>query len=267
MAGITILQVVASVHAFLAGTCKMDDRTRRAAWLLAGLVGGALVGSWVLWSIRRSFFIEGLLWNGYSMAPTVPHGSHCIKDKVTYRYRDPEIGDIVVLTPPEIPGVKRKGRVTQLSRIVARGGETVQVRNGAIFVNGEYREPARNRLDSGSTISPREEAFYYGYIYAVAEPYRVPEGHYFVIGDNRISGVDSRSYGPVSKKDIIGRITRVYWRPWRRHLPPPPEIDQGEPPNREGGGDGSQLSEEQLRDLLNSLSKGKRGEGQARPSN
>ena len=267
MAGIIIVQVVASVHAFLARTCEMDDRTRRAAWLLAGLIGATLAGSWVLWSIRRSFFIEGLLWNGYSMVPTVPYASHCIEDKVTYRYRDPEIGDIVVLTPPEIPGAKGQGMVTQLSRIVAREGEAVHVRGGAIFVNGEYREPARTRIDSGSTVSPSEEASYYGYIYAVARSYRVPEGHYFVIGDNRISGVDSRSYGPISKKDVIGRITRVYWRPWRRHLPPPPRMDRGELPNREGGGNGTQISEEQMRDLLDSSSKGKKGKGQVRPSN
>ena len=176
-----------------------------------------LVGSYTLRAARRSFLVENLIWNGNSMMPTVPQGSRCIADMMTYRYRDPEIGDIILFTLPESALDKGKSRQIRLSRIAARGGETVQVRNGVIFVDGEHREPAATRR-LHPFFRPEVANWEASWLsYAVAEPYRVSEGYYFVLSDDRTTGDDSRYHGPVPRKNIRGRVTRVWWQPKRIH--------------------------------------------------
>jgi len=215
--GVLILRSVACAHALLMGTYERDRRMWRAAWLVAGLVAVTLASGYTLRSIRRSFFVENLIWNGNSMTPMVPHGSHCIADMITCRYRDPEIGDIILFTLPKSAVDAGKVREIRMSRIVARGGETVYVRTGVIFVNGEHREPAATKR-LHPFFSPDVVDWEASWLsYGVAEPYRVPEGCYFVLSDDRTTGDDSRHYGPVPRKDIRGRVTRVYWRPKRIH--------------------------------------------------
>ena len=255
-AGVMILRSLACAHALLMSTREKDDRAWRAAWLLTGVVAATLVGSYTLRAARRSFLVENLIWNGNSMMPTVPHGSHCIADMMTYRYRDPEIGDIILFTSPESAVDKGKRRQIRLSRIVARGGETVQVRYGVIFVNGEHREPAATRALHPFFLPDwaNQEASWLSF--AVAEPYRVPEGCYFVVGDNRTTGDDSRYYGPVPRKDIIGRVTRVYWQPKRIHparLQRRGQEQSSDPDIFTPRRNESQGSDEQLRDSLKTL--------------
>ena len=165
------------------------------------------------------------------MMPTVPSGSHCIEDRISYRYRDPDIGDIVLFNSPVSPMDEGKGRAIGLSRIVARGGEIVQVRYGAVFVNGEYREPAgaKHRHAGFYPDVARWETARFSY--GVAEPYHVPEGCYFVLGDNRTIGNDSRYYGPLSRKDITGRVTRVYWKPGQPQRAWLPGVERKQKPN------------------------------------
>ena len=117
-AGVLILRSLACAHALLMSTREKDNRAWRAAWLLAGVVAATLVGSYTLRAARRSFLVENLIWNGNSMMPTVPHGSRCIADMMTYRYRDPEIGDIILFTLPKSAVDKGKDRQIRLSRIV-----------------------------------------------------------------------------------------------------------------------------------------------------
>lgn len=249
--GVLILQSLACAHAFLVSASEKASRSRRTAWLVAGLVAATLAGSYTLRATRRSFLVENLIWNSNSMMPTVPHGSHCIADMLTYRYRDPEIGDIILFISPKttLDGAKDNG--IRLSRIVARGGETVHVRTGVIFVDGEHRDPAgAARLHSfiSPEVADREASWL---PYGVTEPYRVPEGCYFVLSDDRTTGDDSRYYGPVPRKDIIGRITRIYWRPGRIHpaqLPMRVHQQSSDPEIVTPRGTGSQGSDHRLRD-------------------
>jgi signal peptidase I len=265
-AGVMILRSLACAHAFLMGTHERDNRAWRAAWLVAGIVAATLVGSYTLRATRRSFLVENLLWNGNSMMPTVPRGSHCIADMMTYRYRDPEIGDIILFTSPKSGVDKGKGRQIRLSRIVARGGETVRVRNGVIFVNGEHREPAAERW-LHSFFSPEVVNWEASWLsYGVAQPYSVPDGCYFVLSDDRTTGDDSRHYGPVPRKNIVGRITRIYWRPRQARLVRLPGSKRSSDPEIfTPRGTESPPSDAQLRDFLKSYKEGKwRTEG--RPS-
>ena len=201
------------------------------------------------------------------MMPTVPHGSHCIVDMMTYRYRDPEIGDIILFTLPESALDKGKSRQIRLSRIVARGGETVQVRNGVIFVDGEHREPAATRR-LHPFFRPEVANWEASWLsYAVAEPYRVSEGYYFVLSDDRTTGDDSRYHGPVPRKNIIGRVTRVWWQPKRIHparFQRRGQKQSSDPDIFTPRGSESQGSDEQLGDFLRTQ-KGGKGETGSRP--
>ncbi|MFH1288650.1 MAG: signal peptidase I, partial [bacterium] len=109
-------------------------------------------------------------------------------------------GDVVVLTPP-ISG----GKKDFIKRVVALGGETVEIRDKKTFINGRilsepYKFCAGSEIQSGDT-SVRDN---FG-------PYKVPEGSLFVMGDNRDKSYDSRMFGPVPIANIRGKAVFVYW--------------------------------------------------------
>jgi signal peptidase I len=128
-----------------------------------------------------------------------------LANRFIYHFRDPQRGDIVVFkTPPEAK-VKCGAGGTFVKRIIGLPGETVQVRviNGAgyVFIDGRrLDEPyiQRDRRDIGP-----------------AETFKVPKGDYFMMGDNRAQSCDSRVWGPVPRKNLIGKVFMTYWPPQR----------------------------------------------------
>jgi signal peptidase I len=113
--------------------------------------------------------------------------------RMLYLFDPPRRGDIVVFTPPtasDKPYIKR---------VIALEGETVEIREGAVFVNGEKLDEPY--IQDGITECHQVRC----------TPWTVPEGHIFVMGDNRQNSSDSRVFGPVSTDNIIGRASVVYW--------------------------------------------------------
>jgi signal peptidase I len=128
------------------------------------------------------------------MAPTLHDGDQVLLDKVTYRLRPPRVGEVVVLEPPGDEPLAVK-------RVVALGGSDVGLEDGVLVVDGvARREP---ELDLAGV-----DGVYFG-------PVKVPEGTVFVLGDNRGESVDSRSYGPVPLRDVVGRVVVRLWPPAR----------------------------------------------------
>ncbi len=140
--------------------------------------------------IIRLFFLEVFLVEGSSMEPTLDHQERLIVNKVVYLVREPEVGEIVVFNySPKRDFIKR---------IIAEEGDTVEIEDDSLYVNDTpVEEPY---LDKGITISD------FG-------PVTIPEGYFFVLGDNRSNSMDSRdpSVGPVSQEDIKGRAELVFW--------------------------------------------------------
>ncbi len=134
--------------------------------------------------------------DGSSMNPTLYHKENLILDKISYHFRDPERFDIIVFPFEE------DGEETHfIKRIIGLPGETVQIIDGYVYINGELLE---------SDIYGKEVMEYAG---RAAEPITLGDDEYFVLGDNRNNSRDSRfeEVGNIKRGDITGRAFLRIW--------------------------------------------------------
>jgi signal peptidase I len=128
--------------------------------------------------------------DGSSMEPSLHSGEFVIVNRLAYRFGAPEHGDVVVF---HFPGDLEQ---EYIKRIIGLPGDQVSVRNGQVYINQQaIYEPY-------IAASPRYEG-----------NWSVPEGHVFVLGDNRNNSSDSHSFGPVPQGNVIGEAFFVYWPP------------------------------------------------------
>jgi signal peptidase I len=125
---------------------------------------------------------------GPSMEPNLYRGYRVMTEKVSYFLHPPRRGDVVVADRPG-------NEVSLIKRVVALPGETVEVRGGHTFINGERIEEPWVTHFGGPSYPPTV----------------VPPDHVFILGDNRSASRDSRSIGPVAVDSIKGRVWFVYW--------------------------------------------------------
>jgi signal peptidase I len=167
-------------------------RPRRRPWAGLAFVGALVVGMVLL----RAYAVRPLRVISPSMAPTLQVGDRVVMDLLTYRFRPPAPGDIVVFEPP--PALARTVREPprhSIKRLVALPGQQVQVRDGQVLVDGQpLREP----------YLAEPTAYAWG-------PERVPEGMYFVLGDNRNASADSHVWGFLPARYVVGRAWVRFW--------------------------------------------------------
>ncbi|MEM1368320.1 MAG: signal peptidase I [Cyanobacteria bacterium P01_H01_bin.15] len=142
----------------------------------------------------RTFAAEARYIPSESMLPTLEVNDRLIIEKISYRFRDPQRGDVVVFSPTD--QLRAEGyRDAFIKRIIGMPGETVRVEGGTVFVNDQ---PLREKYI--------EEAPGYRYGPAV-----VPEDSYLVLGDNRNNSYDSHEWGFVPRENLIGRAMVLFW--------------------------------------------------------
>lgn len=146
-----------------------------------------------------------------SMEPTLHcarPGSGCgarfsdrvLANRFIYHFKKPSRGDIIVFKTPPAAKEKCGAGGTFVKRLIGLPGETVQEKDGVVYINGKrleepYIKPDRRDHRTGT--------------------WKVPEGRYFFMGDNRTQSCDSREWGSVPRKNIIGEVFFVYWPPNR----------------------------------------------------
>lgn len=132
--------------------------------------------------------------SGSSMENTLHHGDNLIVDKITYRFADPRRYDIIVFP------FRYEENVYYIKRIIGLPGETIQIEDGTIYVNGEvlYESYGREVMKSAGLA---------------ADPVTLGEDEYFVLGDNRNDSTDSRdpNVGVIHRDEIIGRAWMRIW--------------------------------------------------------
>ncbi len=151
-----------------------------SAWEILEIILISVVAVFLI----RNFLAQPFLVSGASMEPTFDNRDYLIIDEVTYRFREPERGEVVVFRYPNDPSVYF------IKRIVGLPGERVVIKNGRVTVYSGGEEI----LIGGETN---------GFVDT-----RLGGDQYFVLGDNRYNSFDSRNWGPVKRTDIIG-IARI----------------------------------------------------------
>jgi signal peptidase I len=147
--------------------------------------------------VVRTFVIAHFVVEGESMFSTLDSGDRVFVNKLSYRLHDPNRGDVVVLH--QITGTSERDLI---KRVVGLPGETVEVRNCAVLIDGRVlNEPY---LDP-EVVTPTD----CGGDFVSESP--VPADHVFVMGDNRGGSQDSRVIGPISEDDLVGRAFVVFW--------------------------------------------------------
>ena len=168
-----------------------------------------LVLTLVIYLVIHNFVAQPFEVEQESMVPTVNPGEYVLIDKISPRFNDYQRGDIVVFQPPEGFG---PGGVPFIKRVIGMPGDTVSLDNGRVFVQQpggspvRIEEPYLVRSISGD-VAPTLPKDAEGTI-----SWTVPEGAYFVMGDNRPDSQDSRFFGVVERDLIVGRA-------WLRYFP------------------------------------------------
>lgn len=128
-----------------------------------------------------------------------------LANRFIYHFRDPQRGDVVVFRTPPAAETKCGAGGTFVKRIIGLPGETVQLR---VVRGREYVFIDGRRLEE-PYVRPERRPF------GTEETFRVPPGHYFVMGDNREQSCDSSDWGPVPRENLIGKVFMTYWPPNR----------------------------------------------------
>lgn len=186
---------------------RLRQNVESIAWAL-------LIALCVRSSVVQAFWVPS-----GSMLPTIQIGDHIFVNKLAYSLKVPLIEtEIVRIGEPDrneiVVFVSPVDHSTDLiKRIVAIGGDTIEIRNKAVYVNGSLVENPHAYFEDPH-IAPNGQRDNYG-------PVKVPEGKFFVLGDNRDRSYDSRFWGFADVATVKGKATFIYWswdgeRKWPR---------------------------------------------------
>jgi signal peptidase I len=168
--------------------------------------------------IIKTFLVQAFFIESGSMRDTLVEGDRVMVNKLSYRFGEPQRGDIVVFDPPGgspndgesfpakvVRNISESIGLSQpasefIKRVIATGGETIEIRDNQVLIDGSPL--VEDYLADGMTM-PNFDAV------------TVPNNHVFVMGDNRTQSRDSRFFGTIPEGDIVGRAFITVWPPSR----------------------------------------------------
>jgi signal peptidase I len=173
----------------------------------------------------QAFAIKPYVIPSPSMEPTLQEGDRVLTDRITYHFREPRRGEVIVFrfdpndtanwTHDENPlsealdllsetlnVIRQEGSPPFIKRVVGIGGDTVELRDGVLYINGELYEADYEYVQDNANGK-----------------WEVPEGTVMVMGDNRPNSNDSRRWGFVPLQAILGKAVLVWWPPSRWSTP------------------------------------------------
>jgi signal peptidase I len=195
VAAVTATEPAVALEGQTADPLPVAAATREAVWRRLGreVVAGVqtLFSAAVYATLIVTFGFQVARVDGQSMSPTLEDHDRLIVNKLAYEIGDPQPGDIVMLYYPINP------EKMFVKRVIAKENDMVRIVDGRVHVNDlplhdDYvPEQYRSHDDWGPTV--------------------VPQGYYFVMGDHRNNSSDSRNWGPVPKKYIVGKVKVRWW--------------------------------------------------------
>jgi signal peptidase I len=154
----------------------------------------------IIFVVIQNFIAQPYKVQQSSMEQTLLQEQYVLVDKLTPRFDAYKRGDIVVFTPPadwvgenDTPFIKR---------VIGVGGDTVEIHDGAVYINGEQLEEPYVYAENDGSLQPTE---------ASRPSWVIPDGELFLMGDHRQDSADSRAFGPVPVEQVIGRAWLRYW--------------------------------------------------------
>jgi signal peptidase I len=159
------------------------------------VVGTILLATVIFVVLQISF--QTFIVVGCSMEPNFQWTQRLVVNKAVYHFREPERGNVIVFEPAD-------GRQADyIKRVIALPGETVEIKDGLVYVDGSPLDESYIKEPPRYTLQPRE----------------VPEDNYFVLGDNRNNSNDSHNGWTVPRENIIGRVWLSIWPPSQWGVP------------------------------------------------
>jgi signal peptidase I len=182
---------------FWNGGKRMAEKKKNELWEWTK----ALLIAVVLAAVIRYFLFAPIVVDGLSMMPTLHDQDRMIVNKLSYKIGEPERFDIIVFHAPE--------NKDYIKRVIGLPGDTVEYKNDTLYVNGKaYEEPYLEEYKKQVIDGPLTDPF------TLEEKIgreTVPEGHLFVMGDNRRFSKDSRHIGTVPFDEVLGKTSIIYW--------------------------------------------------------
>jgi len=147
----------------------------------------------------RYFIIQPFYVKGASMEPTFHDHEYLIIDEISYRFHGPERGDIIVFRYPQDP------QEYFIKRIIGLPGEKIEIHDGQVYIYND-KNPDGAPLDESAYLDASVKTYS-----ASSDAVTLGSNEYFVMGDNRNSSRDSRSFGPVNDSFLTGRVVFRGW--------------------------------------------------------
>jgi signal peptidase I len=171
------------------GAAPAKGRSRTFRWVIEVVV--IVAAAFVLALLVQQFIVKPFAIPSPSMENTLLEGDRVLVNRLVYHFHPPHRGDVIVFHPPGRPGSD-----PFIKRVVAIGGDTIAVHDGQLYLNGVAQDEAYVKDKPIEGDYPET---------------KIADGYVWAMGDNRNNSGDSRVFGPVPLKSIMGEAFAVYW--------------------------------------------------------